>query len=412
MLAADLKASTCHDFGNAGGRPGAYPPRVQRTNSATGVSNFDNIGGWMVLAESSHCPFDVIEACRTGVRRDLHQPGWRSSRPTTWPSPIKSRFTLLGGKKHMQRQWARLARRGWCAGVVPTAPWSLERIRREMRQAEPRAGRSSESFSGLISGVRVLSPALSGGRPGFRAGNPISVDQRPKPRKEGQTESSRVAGRGAVSIGPSALRVAGLLARMGQQRLEEAVPGVVQDGEWSLLPDLRWRPGRMEDRAPEWRVEFKRSPDAKARAPSQCRRLAGRRFNPQQGGGVEAGAVGQIRDRRKVSTSVTGTRASTAARAPRRGRRVGLCGREGIPHAPANGSAWARGQRGRGQHGGRGLTGDGSNEPGEVARHYPETFTRSGERTRERGRGRGGGGAESICGGSVEMCWPVGVCFQ
>ena len=60
MLAADLKASTCHDFGNAGGRPGAYPPRVQRTNSATGVSNFDNIGGWMVLAESSHCPFDVI----------------------------------------------------------------------------------------------------------------------------------------------------------------------------------------------------------------------------------------------------------------------------------------------------------------------------------------------------------------
>ena len=36
----------------------------------------------------------------------------------------------------MQRQWARLARRGWCAGVVPTSPRSLERIRREMRQAE------------------------------------------------------------------------------------------------------------------------------------------------------------------------------------------------------------------------------------------------------------------------------------
>ena len=43
----------------------------------------------------------------------------------------------------------------------------------------------SASFSGLISGVRVLSPALSGGRPGFRGGNPISIDQRPKPRKEG-----------------------------------------------------------------------------------------------------------------------------------------------------------------------------------------------------------------------------------
>ena len=28
----------------------------------------------------------------------------------------------------MQRQWARLARRGWCAGVVPTAPRSLERV--------------------------------------------------------------------------------------------------------------------------------------------------------------------------------------------------------------------------------------------------------------------------------------------
>ena len=37
----------------------------------------------------------------------------------------------------MQRQWARLARRGWCAGVVPTAPRSLERTRREMKQAVP-----------------------------------------------------------------------------------------------------------------------------------------------------------------------------------------------------------------------------------------------------------------------------------
>ena len=59
----------------------------------------------------------------------------------------------------MQRRWARLARRGWCAGVVPTAPRSLERIRREMRQAEPPArGGAAQAFSGLISGVRVLSP--------------------------------------------------------------------------------------------------------------------------------------------------------------------------------------------------------------------------------------------------------------
>ena len=41
----------------------------------------------------------------------------------------------------MQRQWARLARRGWCAGVVPTAPRSLERVRREMREAKPPAVR-------------------------------------------------------------------------------------------------------------------------------------------------------------------------------------------------------------------------------------------------------------------------------
>ena len=53
-------------------------------------------------------------------------------------------------KSHMQRQWARLARRGWCAGVVPTAPRSLERIRREMRQAEPPArGGAAQASLGL-----------------------------------------------------------------------------------------------------------------------------------------------------------------------------------------------------------------------------------------------------------------------
>ena len=45
----------------------------------------------MGLEESPHCPFDVMEACRTGVRRDSHQPGWKSSRPTAWPSPIRDR---------------------------------------------------------------------------------------------------------------------------------------------------------------------------------------------------------------------------------------------------------------------------------------------------------------------------------
>ena len=41
---------------------------------------------------------------------------------------------------------------------------------RDEASGPPRAGRGSASFSGLISGVRVLSPALSGGRPGFRGG--------------------------------------------------------------------------------------------------------------------------------------------------------------------------------------------------------------------------------------------------
>ena len=45
----------------------------------------------MGLEEPPHCPFDVMEACRTGVRRDSHQPGWRSSRPTAWPSPFRDR---------------------------------------------------------------------------------------------------------------------------------------------------------------------------------------------------------------------------------------------------------------------------------------------------------------------------------
>ena len=45
----------------------------------------------MGLEESPHCPFDVMEACRTGVRRDSHQPGWKSSRPAAWPSPIRDR---------------------------------------------------------------------------------------------------------------------------------------------------------------------------------------------------------------------------------------------------------------------------------------------------------------------------------
>ena len=74
-------------------------------------------------------------------------------------------------------------RRGWCAGVVPTAPRSLEWIRREMRQAKPLIERTRQEIgqakpparggAALASlGLQVvfgcsllLFPALSGGGP-------------------------------------------------------------------------------------------------------------------------------------------------------------------------------------------------------------------------------------------------------
>ena len=37
-------------------------------------------GGWMVLeGYAPHSPFDVTDTCRTGVRRDFHQPGWSAA---------------------------------------------------------------------------------------------------------------------------------------------------------------------------------------------------------------------------------------------------------------------------------------------------------------------------------------------
>ena len=76
-----------------------------------------------------------------------------------------------GGKKSIRGQWARLARRGWCAGAVCTAPRSLEKIWREMRQAEPPArGGASRASLGLyvVFGCPLrLSP---GGGPGSGGG--------------------------------------------------------------------------------------------------------------------------------------------------------------------------------------------------------------------------------------------------
>ena len=50
------------------------------------------------------------------------------------------------------------------------SPVSRKNPARDEASGAPRAGGGSASFSGLTSGVRVLSPALSGGRPGFRGG--------------------------------------------------------------------------------------------------------------------------------------------------------------------------------------------------------------------------------------------------
>ena len=56
----------------------------------------------------------------------------------------------------------------WCGPHCPPVP--RKDLARDEASEAPRAGRDSASFSGLISGARVLSPALSGGRPGFRGG--------------------------------------------------------------------------------------------------------------------------------------------------------------------------------------------------------------------------------------------------
>ena len=101
---------------------------------------------------------------------------------------VKSRFTLLGGKKKPYAEAVgQTGAQGLVRGCGPhSPPVSRKNPARDEASGAPRAGRGGASFSGLISGVRVLSPALSGGRPGFRGGgNPISIDQRPKPRKEG-----------------------------------------------------------------------------------------------------------------------------------------------------------------------------------------------------------------------------------
>ena len=80
---------------------GRGPSRGQRASSATSTSKLDNKGGWVVLEEPPHCPFDMNDACRTAVRRDFHQPGWKAAalRPGRRPSAT-GRTTILSDKNN------------------------------------------------------------------------------------------------------------------------------------------------------------------------------------------------------------------------------------------------------------------------------------------------------------------------
>ena len=74
---------------------------------------------------------------------------------------------------------------------LPPGP-SIKNPARDEASGAPRAGRGSASFFGLIFGVRVLSPALSGGRPGFRGGGgatPSLHHSPPIPNNETKTLS-------------------------------------------------------------------------------------------------------------------------------------------------------------------------------------------------------------------------------
>jgi hypothetical protein len=53
----------------------------------------------VVLEEPPHCPFDVNDACLTGVLRDFHQPGWKAAvlQPVRCPSAT-GRTTILSDK--------------------------------------------------------------------------------------------------------------------------------------------------------------------------------------------------------------------------------------------------------------------------------------------------------------------------
>ena len=86
---------------------------------------------------------------------------------------IKSQVKVYSSRR--QKPYAEAVGQTGAQGLVRGCgphcpPVSRKNPARDEASGAPRAGRGSASFSGLISGVRVLSPALSGGRPGFRGG--------------------------------------------------------------------------------------------------------------------------------------------------------------------------------------------------------------------------------------------------
>ena len=88
-----------------------------------------------------------------------------------WMNKSSQGLLFSEAKKPYAEAVGQTGAQGLVRGCGPHCPpVSRKNPARDEASGAPRAGRGSASFSGLISGVRVLSPALSGGRPGFRGG--------------------------------------------------------------------------------------------------------------------------------------------------------------------------------------------------------------------------------------------------
>ena len=70
----------------------------------------------MGLEESPHCPVDVMEACRTGVRRDYHQPEEKLE-----ARPIASKITYRGRQQRVKGGSEALPAVGRGGGEGPVA---------------------------------------------------------------------------------------------------------------------------------------------------------------------------------------------------------------------------------------------------------------------------------------------------